>query len=120
MKIIIKTTKIYERTISKLLTLEQRHDMENQIADDPLNWPVIRGTGGIRKARFSRNAMGKRGGGRVCYLYMTVHETIYFLEAYAKSEKENISEQEKKRMKKKVEEIKNVMEKEDDNTVKHN
>jgi hypothetical protein len=60
------------------------------------------------------------GGGRVCYLYMTVHETIYFLEAYAKSEKENISEQEKKRMKKKVEEIKNVMEKEDDNTVKHN
>jgi hypothetical protein len=44
--------------------------MENQIADDPLNWPVIRGTGGIRKARFSRDAMGKRGGWQsVLFIY---------------------------------------------------
>ena len=79
--------------------------MENQIAVDPLTWPVIRGTGGIRKARFSRDAVGKRGGGRVCYLYLTVHETIYFLLAYAKKEKDDLSEQDKKQMRKLIEQI---------------
>ena len=107
MKVTIKTTKAYEKSIEKFLTERERerHDMENQIAIDPLNWPVIRGTGGIRKARFSRDAIGKRGGGRVCYLYLTVHETIYFLSAYSKNEKEDLSEQDKKKMRKTVEQI---------------
>ena len=44
--------------------------------------------------------MAKRGGGRICYLYLTIHETIYFLLAYAKNEKDD-----KKKMKKIVEQI---------------
>jgi hypothetical protein len=105
MKVTIKTTKVYEKCISKLLSEEARHEMEDQIALDPLNWPVIRGTGGIRKARFSRDALGKRGGGRVCYLYITVYETLYFLTAYAKNDKEDLSENDKKQMRKLVEQI---------------
>ncbi len=105
MKVIIKTTKTYEKSIEKLLSEQERHEMENQIAIDPLNWPVIRGTGGVRKARFSRDSKGKRSGGRVCYLYLTVHETIYFLTAYAKNEKEDLSEQDKRKMRKIVEQI---------------
>ncbi|EKD65482.1 MAG: hypothetical protein ACD_50C00077G0003 [uncultured bacterium] len=105
MKIAIKTTKIYEKNISKLLTGQRRYEMENQIAIDPLNWPVIRETGGVRKARFSRDSIGKRGGGRVCYLYLTVYETIYFLLAYAKNEKDDLSEQDKKKIRKVVKQI---------------
>jgi hypothetical protein len=105
MKITIKTTKIYEKSIAKLLSKEMRYEMENQIAMDPLHWPVIRGTGGIRKARFARDGVGKRGGGRACYLYITVHETIYFLSAYAKNEKDDLSDQDKKKMKNIVEQI---------------
>ncbi|OJW54602.1 MAG: hypothetical protein BGO67_02765 [Alphaproteobacteria bacterium 41-28] len=105
MKVIIKTTKAYEKSIEKLLSEHGRNEMENQIAVDPLNWPVIRGTGGIRKARFSRESIGKRGGGRVCYLYLTIYETIYFLSAYAKNDKEDLSEQDKKKMRKLVEQI---------------
>lgn len=67
MKIVIKSTKIFEKEISKLLSLKEREKMEDEIAIDPLAWPVIRGSGGVRKARFSRGNMGKRGGGRVCY-----------------------------------------------------
>ena len=107
MKIIIKTTKVYEKNISKLLPDHERHDMENQIASDPLNWPIIRGTGGVRKARFSRNSTGKRGGGRVCYLYVSINDIIYFLSSYAKNEKDDLSEQDKKKMKKLVEQILN-------------
>jgi len=49
--------------------------------------------------------LAKRGGGRICYLYLTIHETIYFLLAYAKNEKDDLSEQDKKKMKKIVEQI---------------
>lgn len=105
MKITIKTTKTYEKSIAKLLSEKMRYEMENQIAIDPLNCPIIRGTGGIRKARFARDGMGKRGGGRVCYLYITVHETIYFLSAYAKNEKDDLSDLDKKKMRTIVEQI---------------
>lgn len=70
MKVLIKPTKIYEKEISKLLSSKEREDMEDEIASDPLAWSVIAGTGGVRKARFSRGDMGKRGGGRACYLYL--------------------------------------------------
>lgn len=105
MNITIKTTKTYERSIAKLLSEKMRHKMENEIATDPLNWPIIRGTGGVRKARFVRDAIGKRGGGRVCYLYITLHETIYFLTAYTKNDKEDLSDKEKKQMRNIVEKI---------------
>lgn len=105
MKVVIKTTKTYEKSISKLLSKEKQLEMEDEIASDPLNWPLIKGTGGIRKARFSRDGMGKRGGGRVCYLYITIHEVIYFLAAYAKNEKEDLEESDKKAMKKLVQQI---------------
>lgn len=105
MKAIIKTTKIYEKEIAKLLSLEEKEAMENEITVDPLAWPVIRGSGNVRKARFSRGGKGKRGGDRVCYLYLQVHETIYMLKAYAKNVQEDISQKEKKQMKQLVDQI---------------
>jgi len=105
MELTIKTTKIYERSIAKLLSEQQRIDLENKIAVDPFDWPVIHGTGGVRKARFARDGMGKSGGGRICYLYLSVHEVIYFLLAYPKNDKEDISDQDKKKMRKLVQQI---------------
>jgi hypothetical protein len=105
MKIVIKPTKIYEKEISKLLSLKEREAMKDEIASDPLAWPIIRDSGGVRKARFARGNMGKRGGGMVCYLYLQVHETVYMLKAYAKNEQENLSEKDKKKIKKIVEQI---------------
>jgi hypothetical protein len=49
--------------------------------------------------------MGKRGGGRACYLYLQMYETIYMLKAYAKNEQENLSERDKKQIKKLIEQI---------------
>jgi hypothetical protein len=109
-KIIIKSTKIYDKDVSKLLSPEDREKLENEIALDPLYWPVIRGTGGIRKARFSRDGMGKRSGGRVCYYYLQINETVYMLKAYAKNDKEDLSEKEKKKIKQVVEQILKIME----------
>lgn len=109
MKIVIKSTKIYDKEVSKLLSLKEREKLEDEIAFDPLAWPVMRGCGGVRKARFARENMGKRGGGRACYLYLQTYETIYMLKAYAKNEQENLSEKEKKQIKKVIEQIIEIM-----------
>ena len=79
--------------------------MEDEIASDPTAWPLIRGSGGVRKSRFSRGNMGKRGGGRVCYLYLHTYETVYLLKAYAKNEQEDLTEKEKKQIKRVVDQI---------------
>lgn len=108
MKVIIKSTAVYEKDISKILPSIERYRMEDEIASDPLYWPVIRGTGGVRKARFARDSMGKRGGGRVCYLYLKLCETVYMLKAYSKNDKEDLSEKDKKAIKKVVDRIKEM------------
>ena len=105
MRVTIKTTKVYERSISKLLSEQEQYEIQNQIAIDPFEWPVIHGTGGIRKARFARDSMGKSGGGRVCYLYLSIHEVVYFLMAYSKNHKEDLSEKDKKKMRALVQQI---------------
>jgi hypothetical protein len=51
--------------------------MEANIAADPLAYPVIRGTGGFRKARWSRGATGKSGGVRAIFYYFVSGDTVF-------------------------------------------
>ncbi len=44
-------TRTYERVIRKLISEDDRREMEAAIAAAPEAAPVIRGTGGIRKLR---------------------------------------------------------------------
>ena len=57
----------------------------------PTAWPVIRGTGGARKARVSRGGRGKSGGARVIYCVVSRRGVLYLLDIYAKSEKEDLT-----------------------------
>ncbi|PIP83078.1 MAG: toxin [Elusimicrobia bacterium CG_4_9_14_3_um_filter_62_55] len=69
---------------------------------------VIRGTGGIRKQRFAdagRNK-GKRGGLRFLYLDFPHVEKTYLLYLYGKSEKDDISQDEKKQLRSLVDVLK--------------
>jgi len=85
------TTKVYERTIGKLIPVESRRQMEDAIAQDPDAAPIIPGTGGIRKLRWSVPGRGKRGGIRTIYFYHAGPEEIYLLTAYGKSDREDLS-----------------------------
>ena len=69
---------------------------EDEIAEAPEAWPVIAGTGGVRKARAARGASGKSGGVRIIYYYLGVDEEIYLLDIYAKNEQDNITDASKK------------------------
>lgn len=64
----------------------QRHLSKDSKAGD-----VVPGSGGVRKLRWSRAGMGKRGGVRVLYYVQDAKGRIWLLTVYAKSAQENIS-----------------------------
>jgi len=68
--------------------------MERYIADDPEYHPLIPG-GGMRKARWALPGRGKSAGVRAIY-YFAAPDAVYFIAVYAKNEKENLSDAEKK------------------------
>ncbi len=90
------TTKTFERAIHKLMSKNQRMEMEAAIVANPRGAPLIRDTGGIRKLRWAGSGRGKRGGMRVIYFYHAGPEAIYLLTAYAKADREDLSPADKK------------------------
>lgn len=78
------------------LTDEDLRSLQNNLLNNPKIGAVIPGTGGLRKIRVSCNNHGKRGGARVIYVDVEISETIYFINVYAKNEKDDLSEAEKR------------------------
>jgi hypothetical protein len=85
---------------------KERQEFIDFIAVNPLAGAEITGTGGIRKIRWARAGMGKRGGARVIYYYYNETAPVYLLTVYAKSKKEDLSPQDKSAFRKVVEAIK--------------
>ena len=100
-------TKEYSRFISRLPLGTEIDKAEEEIARNPDKWPVIQGTGGIRKARFSIGNKGKRGGGRIWYFYFTQKCEVYLLRAYLKNEKEDLTATDKSILKQSVKDLTN-------------
>jgi hypothetical protein len=71
--------------------------LEIIMLENPLGPPVMSGTGGLRKIRFSgeRSYGGKSGGVRVCYAYFPKFGLIYLCAVFPKNEKSNLSHQER-------------------------
>ncbi len=92
----IVATETYAKKAGKLFSSDERVAAEDGIAANPFRWPIIPGTGGIRKARVAFGGKGKSGGLRVIYFYQASPETIYMLTVYPKSEQEDLSPADKK------------------------
>ncbi len=91
----------YQRDVAKLMESAEQDQMESYIASDPERHPVIPGGGGMRKARWALAGRGKRAGVRVIY-YFAAPIGVYFVAVYAKNEKENLSDAEKKALAKTI------------------
>ena len=72
--------------------------MEDAIAATPYAHPVVSGAAGVRKARWKRPGMGKSGGIRVIYYFAVKPNIVLFITAYAKNEKDNLSNDDKKKI----------------------
>lgn len=74
--------------------------LEMLLMANPNAFPIVAGTGGLRKARFGREGEGKSGGIRICYSFFPDHHVILMMMAYRKNEQEDLTSDEKKGIKK--------------------
>ncbi len=87
---VVETESFIKQSAALWSTVELE-DLKDYIARNPLAGDEIRGTGGLRKLRWGRAGMGKRGGARVVYYYHNETAPIYLFMAYAKAAQENPS-----------------------------
>jgi len=84
-------TPIFTTAVVELLADEEYAALQLALLLRPELGPVIRGSGGLRKLRWSLRGTGKRGGCRIIYFWDEPSETYYLLYAYRKSDQEDLS-----------------------------
>ena len=82
---------IFQRLWPRYWDEEERAGFASFIAVNPDAGSVIRGSGGVRKVRWTRECPGKSGGMRIVYLTRSEAGELDLLTLYAKSTSENIS-----------------------------
>jgi hypothetical protein len=82
-------------------------DLQIELLKNPEKGDLIPHSDGLRKIRMKIKGMGKRGGARVIYLYFKIFSTIFFLQAYTKNTKIDLTQNEIKQIKKLINTIKN-------------
>ncbi|MDR0905739.1 MAG: type II toxin-antitoxin system RelE/ParE family toxin [Oscillospiraceae bacterium] len=99
-------TEVFNRTwVGMECNDDDLSELQKAICVDPQKPRVIQGTGGVRKIRVALPGRGKSGGARVMYADFPSKGMTALLYAYPKSEKENITAEEKKILKAMVEQI---------------
>ncbi len=102
MMVIIETP-IFTRRIQTILSEEEYRLLQLQLVSKPDSGRIIRGSGGLRKLRWSSDGHGKRGGIRVIYYWFVPKDTLLLLFAYPKIEKEELTPKQLRQLKKIVE-----------------
>ena len=87
------------------LTDDDLKELQTELLKNPACGDLMQGTNGCRKMRISLEGRGKSGGARVIYVDFVMRETIYLLTAYPKSEKANLTKEERNDIKKLVAEL---------------
>jgi hypothetical protein len=95
----------YLRTAEAIFTEAEREQVVALVASDPECGEIMQGTGGFRKVRVGSRGMGKRGGARVIYIVRSEAFPIFLVAAYAKNEKENLTNRERNELAKRADEI---------------
>ena len=93
-------TPIFTADLNELLTDDEYADFQRYLADNPRLGDVIQDTGGLRKIRWTANGKGKRSGVRVIYYYLTADAQIRLLLIYKKGIQDNLTEKQKKILRK--------------------
>ncbi|WP_062064185.1 hypothetical protein [Cellvibrio sp. OA-2007] len=83
-------TPTFQRYANDIWQDDERQAFITWIAENPLAGDVIAGTQGLRKVRWSRAGMGKRGGARIIYYNTLADGSIWLLIAYTKAKFDNL------------------------------
>ena len=100
-----RETHRFTKRMADLLSDEEYAKLQNDLCNEPQIGAIIKGSGGIRKMRWSFGGRGKRGGARVIYYWAVSREKIFMLDIYAKNEKEELTQTEIKELRRFVKEF---------------
>ena len=100
----ILETPTFQRLWPAYWTEEERAEFAAYLAQSPMVGAVVKGSGGVRKVRWSRSGGGKSGGVRIIYFNRLARGEIVLLFIYAKNEFDAIAAE-------KLKELKNAIEK---------
>ena len=89
-------TSVFSRRADALLSRDERAELIDTLARDPLAGDVMPGLGGVRKLRFAPKGRGKSGGLRVIYYVLTENLPILALLIYGKNEQGDLSPAQRK------------------------
>ena len=84
-------TPVFTKIATDLWTDDEYHALQLALFFRPEFGQVIPGSGGLRKMRWSRSGVGKRGGVRVIYFWHEATETIYMLYVYSKAKQGDLT-----------------------------
>lgn len=96
-------TPVFTELITDLLSDGDYRKLQIDLLLNPKAGDVIKGTGGLRKIRFQLPGRGKRGGLRVIY-YLDMPDKIYMIYVYKKTTQSDLTQEQKKALKKLVQE----------------
>ncbi|MHB0972158.1 MAG: hypothetical protein ACYC7A_06000 [Thermoanaerobaculia bacterium] len=101
----IETT-VFSRQIVELLTDDEYAALQAALVFQPELGDLIPGSGGLRKVRWgeSRRGRGKRGGIRAIYYWYVDESLVYFLLAYSKGQRDDLTAEQKRALRRIVEE----------------
>lgn len=100
---VIIETPVFTRRIQTILSDEEYRLLKVHLVNKPDCGKVIRGSGGLRKLRWSAGGHGKRGGIRIIYYWFVSQDTLLFLFAYPKSEQDDLTPEQLRQLKRVVE-----------------
>ena len=81
---------VFERVRDVYLDDDEYAELQQFMMETPEAGQMVPGSGGVRKLRWKRKGMGKRGGLRVIYFVRYQPNEFWMLTLYAKAKQENV------------------------------
>jgi hypothetical protein len=81
---------IFERILPVYLDDDEYSELQQFLIQNPGVGELVPGSGGVRKVRWARPGMGKRGGLRIIYFVRYKPNQFWMLTLYAKVRREDV------------------------------
>jgi hypothetical protein len=100
---VIVETPIFTKRILTILSDEEYRLLQLHLLSKPDAGKIIQGSGGLRKLRWAAKGHGKSGGIRIIYYRFLAHDTMLLLFAYAKNERDDLTSEQLRQLKRIIE-----------------
>jgi hypothetical protein len=98
-QVVIVETPIFTRLIKQLMSDDEYKDLQEALVNRPDMGDLIKGSGSLRKVRWSLEGTGKSGGVRAIYYWVVDDDNIRMLYVYPKGKQDNLTKAQMSRLK---------------------